>query len=463
MVTFLFIYQTFAQENENQDQDHPPLLIQNARSVNSNQLLTLESAMNMTEHYSFVAKMSQQDLLISEAQENAALRSMLPNVSGSANYMFNSSSVNQLVGTSLGAQYGFPETNSSAGSLTLTQPLVGLYSLYNGLMQSSALTRAALQNRTQSRVDARFYGAQAFINAQKAEQLLKTAKSSIEVSEKQLKDGNAQFNAGKLTNADLLKFKLDYENSKTNLIQAETTYKVTLITLAEAIGIKNINLITLDDSDKSVWEAKSQKLPNLEKIFSPGMAKRHDLIAAKENVEASKYATQQTYSTYLPTLNFVATYSRNFLAKDITYNNVTYSASSYSDTLSYGLQLTWNLVDWGVRQAQISSTIASEQKAKYNLENLSMNARIDITNSYLQLQNAIQVLDSSKVSVQYAQDAYLQMKARFDNGQVTATDLIAAANDQTTARANLANAKGALDLAWMSFQKSIGGQLSTLN
>jgi outer membrane protein TolC len=131
--------------------------------------------------------------------------------------------------------------------------------------------------------------------------------------------------------------------------------------------------------------------------------------------------------------------------------------------MSYGLQFSWVILDWGVRQAQISDAIASEQKAKYNLENLNLNARIDITNSYLQLQNAIQVLDSAKVSVQYAQDAYSQMKARFDNGQVTATDLISSANDQTTARANLANAKGSLDLAWITFQKSTGVKLTTLN
>ena len=463
VMTLLFVQNSFSQENLAQKAQSGPVGTQGVYTLNSQPALTLETAMNMAEGYSFSAKMSQQDAYVSESQEDAAFRSMLPNVTASGNYMWNSDKVNQFVGTSTGMQYGYPDTTSSTGTLTLTQPLIGLFTMYNALQQSSALTRAALQNRSQSRVDARFYGAQAYINVQKADQLLKTAKSSMEVSEKQLNDGNAQFNAGKLTNADLLKFKLDVENSKTSVIQAETTYKVALITLAEAIGVKHNSPISLANSDKSVWETKSQKLPDLEKILAPSMAQRHDLLAAKENIEATKYAKTQSYSNYLPTLNFVATYSRNFLAPSITVGNTTYSASSYQDTFSYGLQFTWVLLDWGVRQAQISGAVASEQKAKYNLENLSLNARIDITNSYLQLQNAIQVLDSAKVSVQYAQDAYSQMKARFDNGQVTATDLISSANDQTTARANLANSKGALDLAWISFQKSTGVKLTTLN
>ncbi len=464
VMTILFVQNSFAQENIAQNsQDSSKVVKEVVYTANSQPALTLETAMNMAESYSFTAKMAQQDAYVSESQENAELRGMLPNLTASGNYMMNSSSVNPLVGTSSGMQYGFPDTTSSTGTLKLTQPLVGLFSMYQNLQKSSALTRVALQNRIQSRLDARFYGAQAYINLQKADQLLKTAKSSMEVSEKQLNDGKAQFNAGKLTNADLLKFKLDVENSKTSVIQAETTYKVALITLAEAIGAKHNSQISLANSDKSVWESKSQKLPDLEKIIAPSMAQRHDLLAAKENVEATKYSKIQSYSNYLPSLNFEASYTRNFNATSINTGNTTYSANDIQDTFSYGLSLTWVLLDWGVRQAQISGAVASEQRAKYNLENLSLNARIDITNTYLQLQNAIQVLDSAKVSVQYAQDAYSQMKARFDNGQVTATDLISSANDQTTARANFANSKGALDLAWISFQKSTGVKLTTLN
>lgn len=443
----------YEQQNYNQDIKNNP---------QSSSELTLEAAMNMAESYSFTAKMALQDTYINESQENATISGMLPSISVSGNYTKNSDQVNKLVGTQIGSQIGFPDTTTSSGSVTLTQPLVGLFSMYNSLQQSAALTRAALQNKSQSKIDARYNGAQAYINFQKADQLLKTAKASMEVSEKQLNDANAQFNAGKLTNADLLKFKLDFENSKTSIIQAETTYKVSLITLTEAIGVKHNSNIYLANSDKSLWESKSQKLPELDKTLLTAMQQRHDLIAAQENVKATNYSKMQTYSNYLPTLNFVATYSRNFLAKSMTIGSTTYDASDYQDTFSYGLQLSWVILDWGVRQSQISAAAATEQKAKYNLENLSLNARIDITNSYLQLQNAIQVLDSAKVSVQYAQDAYLQMKARFDNGQVTATDLISSASDQTTARANLANSKGSLDLAWIAFQRSTGQMLTTL-
>ena len=62
-----------------------------------------------------------------------------------------------------------------------------------------------------------------------------------------------------------------------------------------------------------------------------------------------------------------------------------------------------------------------------------------------------------------AQDVYSQVKAQFDNGQATTTDLITASNDQTSARANLANAIGDLDLSALGLQRSAGQNLTTLN
>ncbi|WP_186645574.1 TolC family protein [Fluviispira vulneris] len=442
-------------------------LKQNHNFIQSNSLVTttlsLENAMDMSEQYSFAAKMAEQDENSSEAQYNASIRNMFPTLSVSSTYLQNSNQVNKLIGTTTGAQYGFPDTTSMTGTLNVTQPLVGLIPLFLGVKANAAQARASSLNKNQSQVDARYNGASTFINAQKANQLLKTAESSLQVSEKELRDAEAQYNAGKLTNADLLKFKLNLENSRSTLIQAQTTYKIAMLTLAEAIGVKDFRSISLQSGDKSVFENKGVKIPDLNSDLTPAYALRFDLKAAQEKVEAAKFSKYQTISSYLPTLNFIMNYTRNFFIDDVTVGNTTYKKQDIQDTFSYGLQLNWVLMDWGVRQAQISNVAAQEQKARYNLENLNSQAKIDITRSYLQLKDAVQVLESAVVSVQYAQDVYDQMKARFDNGQVTATDLINSSNDQTTARANLANARGGLDLAWIAFQRSTGAKLTTMN
>ncbi|MES2615529.1 MAG: TolC family protein [Bdellovibrionota bacterium] len=435
----------------------------------ANNPLTLETSMNMAEDYAFSARIAEYSVESSQGKADEQLRSMLPNISLSGNYLKYDNHVNKAVGTTVGAELGLPDTTASTAALTLTQPLVGLIPLFLSLQAASAQAEAALHSRNQTRADARFLGANSFINAVKAIQLLNVADSSVQVAQTQLHDGVAQYNAGKLTNADVLKFKLNLENSKTNLIQAQTTAKITFLTLAETTGIKDLSLITLPKENTSALEKKKLPLKNLGGYISEALSSRSDLLAAKSMLQGAKYSKYATESSYLPSVNFVSSYSRNFKtdAIDIPATQVSpainYSKSDIQDMFYYGIQLNWNLLDWGVRQAQISEAVANESSANIQQEQIESQIKIDVTNNFLRLKDAYQTLDSAKVSVEYAKDVFLQMEAQFNNGQATTTDVLAASNDQTSAMAKLANAVGDLDIAWLSLQKSVGDRLTTLD
>ena len=366
----------------------------------------------------------------------------------------------------MGATYGVPPDTVSTASLVLTQPLVGLVPMYLNLQAASAKLEAATRNTKQSKEEARFLGASSFINAVKAIQLLNVAQSSVEVAKTQLHDGVAQYNAGKLTNADVLKFKLNLENANTSFIQAQTIARITLVTLAEVVGIPNSAYISLPKNYSSIWATKQKTLSNLEEAIQFSLQNRNELLAAKLGLNAANYSKYSTESSYLPTVNFVANYTRNLQASDIrnpTTGVLAYSKSDVQDTLYTGITFNWNLLDWGVRQAQISSAVAGESMAQTQVEQEESQIKIEVTSNYLNLQEAYQNLDSAKVSVDYAKDVFLQMGAQFNNGQATTTDVLSAATDRSTALAKFANATGDLDIAWLNFKKSVGKPLTTLN
>jgi outer membrane protein len=436
------------------------LLHQNIYALQHEKLaLSLENAMDLAESYSLAVKSAQENENIAQFQERIAKQDLLPKISFNANYMFNDSHVNALVANPLGTQMGLPDKVTSTGTFVLNQPILNLFSLYQNIEKTAAQTQAALKNKNLTKENARFYGAQAFINAQKAHQLLKTALSALAVSQKQLQDAQAQFQAGKLTHADLLKFKLNLEYSNTNLIQADTTHKMALFNLFETIGIQNSNVVILLPAENSLFKNKKLENKDLKDFMLEAFEKRLDLLMSHDKLYAIQREKMQSIEAYIPSLNFVANYTRNFKAQNLNLNGVIFPKERIQDSFSYGVQFQWTLLDWGIRNSHIEVALATEQKAKNDLDSLKSKIRIDVTNSYYQLKDAIQVLDSAKISVQYAQDVYSQMKARFDIGQITATDLISSSNDQTTARANFANANGALDLAWINFQKSRGEKL----
>lgn len=429
--------------------------------------LTLEAAMDMSENYAFSARIATQMQAIDQGREDEQFRSMFPNISLSGSYLEYSTDVNKAVGTPTGQFLGFPPKTTSSAGLTLTQPLVGLIQIYLSLQSASAQTLASLHKKEQSRADARLLGANSFINAVKSIQLLNVAQSSVKVAQTQLRDGVAQFNAGKLTNADVLKFKLNLENAETNLIQAQTTAKITLVTLAETTGIKNISLIVLPKNYVSPWAKKKPKDQHLDSLITKALESRNDFKSAKYSSMSAKYAKNARQSSYLPSVNFVTNYSRNFQAGDINVPAnpftpaLSLSKSNVQDTMYYGVQFSWNLLDWGVRQAQISQSIASESSAQIQVEQLESQIKLDVTNNYLKLNDAYQTLDSAKISVDYTKDVFNQMQAQFNNGQATTTDVLSASNEQTSAQAKLANAIGDLDLTWLNLQKSVGDRLTT--
>lgn len=431
---------------------------------NAPMLLSLEKTMDMAEEHSFDLRITKQSYEGSNAQENAQIRALLPNVSASGNYLKYSDKVNKAVGTTAGASMGFSDTTVSSAGLTLTQPLVGLLNLSYAIKEAAARTRAALHAMSQSKEDSRLLGASAFLNAQKAKKLLAVANSSYELSNQQMKIAQAQQTAGRLTSSDVVKFRLNAENAKATLISAESAVKVAFVTLAEAIGVNDPNGFQIPEEHQSVWKGKENSLAPLANVIQEASEKRADVALSRDLAESARYAKKGAVASYLPSVNFVADYRRNFQASAVDIPPAThFDKEDIQDTFYYGLQLNWNLLDWGVRQAKISAAVANEQSASLKKEQLESKVKVDVTQYYLKIKDARQMLDSVQVSVQYAQDVYEQVKAQFQHGRATSTDLITAANDQTFAKANLANVTSDLDLAWLSLKNAMGEHLTTLN
>lgn len=431
--------------------------------------LSLEKTMDMAEEHSFTLRIAKQSYEGSNAQENAKIRALFPNVSASGNYLKYSDQVNKAVGTAAGASMGVPDTTTSNAGLTLTQPIMGLLTMSLSIKEAAAQTRAALHAVEQSKENSRLLGASAFLNAQKAKKLLAVANSSYELSNQQLKIAQAQLAAGRVTASDVLKFKFNTESSKASLISAESALKVALVTLAEAIGMENPENFQIPEEYQSVWKGKESALAPLPNVIQEAFQKRADVASSKALMESAHFARKGAVTNYLPSVNFVADYRRNLQASDVNIPAsgsapaVHFDKEDVQDMFYYGLQFQWNLLDWGVRQAQISAAVANEQSVSLKKEQLESQVKVDVTQYYLKIKDARQMLDSVQVSVQYAQDVYEQVKAQFQHGRATSTDLITAANDQTFAKASLANVTGDLDLAWLSLKNAMGEHLTTLN
>jgi len=421
--------------------------------------LSLEGAMNAAEAHSYQIKIASQNVNISQSTKNAAILSTLPKVSLEGSYQIPVDGINSLVNVDVSPDLSTPTVGRSLNAgLTATQPILGLVSIALSIAENSAQLSAARNTRNQTVQDQRYLGANSYINATKALELVAVAEEAIDVAEKQLADAQARFNEGLSTNADVLQFKLNLDNTKTTRVRIETTYQVALVTLAEIIGY-DVKTIMLPEHYKSVMEHKKEHLGKLSQLIEQRLPLRYDIQASKDKIAEKGYATLNTMTDYLPALNFTTTYSRDFKKKSVPF----FSRPQGQDSMFLGLSFSWNVFDWGIRQTKISAAGATEQIANLNFFQLRDNARIDITSGYNKLFEAYETLHYSETSVKYAESVYQQRYDQFQHGLISSTDLVIASNDQTSARANYVSAIGELDLAWMAFFKAVRQPLSTLN
>ncbi len=430
--------------------------------------LSLQEAMDLAAQYSFSGKIAKASLDESMAREDQTLRTMGPRFDFEAQRIWFSKSVNSATGKTIGTTKVPSRVTTAA--FTVAQPIIGLGTIFLKL-QADALATAVVKDEEQmSERDARFLGAESFLRAQKADNLTTIAQASLTVVEKQKADAEALMRSGRLSQVDLLRLELAAVDAKNQLAQAQTTREIALFALAEVLGLKISDGISLKSPEVSAWEKSKNKLPQFDEVSSVGFKNRPELKSIRSKYEIAQFYSRAAELDYMPSLNAFAKYERDFEATDIDLPGINpaspktlvhlYDKKEVQDRLSYGLMLKWNIWDWGVRQGRINEFSATLVKADTGRQALESKIRIEIMQSILELRSTSESLETAKTSIKLAEEVYRLSVLRFKNGTASASDLVSAERDQTRARAGLTVGRADLDLAWLKVQKSLGQQLS---
>ena len=424
--------------------------------------LDIDKAMELAQKNSFAARIANENVAEAEAQGDQTEATLGPRLDADGQKVWISKSVNKAAGKTIGTTY-VPDSVTTAG-ITLSQPLVGLAALFLKIKADSLSTRISRNNQSQSINDARTNAAEAFLRFTKAEELVKISKLSLSVTEKQRLDADAQYRAGKLNRADVLRLELAVSDAKNQLTQAQSAREISLLSLGEQIGIPQVKSFTVVAPVDSMWERKKLSVPAAEQVLKLAYENRNEVKNAEDGITIAEYYKTASGVDYVPNISAFARYSRDFETKEVRVQpplvTTGYSKKDIQDSFSYGLKFNWALWDWGSRWQRSNEYQAKVNKARIGKEGAESGVRLDATRSHLELQAAVESLGTSKTSVSFAEEVFRLTQVKFSNGSATATDLVAAERDQTRARAGLASARADVDLAWIKLQKAQGVQPS---
>ena len=344
--------------------------------------------------------------------------------------------------------YGYTDIRGS-----LNWSLVNLTSLQNYLSQKHNFAAAQLSAEDARDLVVLTVG-NAYLTVVADAARVQLAQAQVDTSKVSLDQAVANHQAGVAPLLDELRARVDYQTQQQTLIAAQNAFQKDKIALARTIGLSLEQKFDLSD------QAPYAALDNLDPDAAVGqaLAKRADLKAMEETVEAADRARKAATDERLPTISFSGDYG------DIGIN----PSHSHGTGDAVG-SLDAPLFEEGKLRGDAKTAQSQLEQARARLSDLRGQISADVRDSILDIQAAEKLVDVAKSNVDLANEALSEAQQRYkagvsDNLAVSqAQESVAQADEQyvdSLYRHNIAKLSlaRALGVAQTSYKTYVGGK-----
>ncbi|MBP2643627.1 MAG: outer rane efflux protein [Firmicutes bacterium] len=244
----------------------------------------------------------------------------------------------------------------------------------------------------------------AYFNVLKAGAQLQVNQESLDNLTSHLNSVQIQFDAGAVNKSDVLSSEVEVVNSQQELIKAKNDYDLALASLKDVIGLPPNSEIKVKD------ELEYKKYPlSLEECIKYALDCRPDISGMQTKVEFAKNGVKVAKSNNLPQLNFNG--SNN-------WNDDKFPGAK-QDYWMVSLTASINVFDSGLTKAKIREAENSLDKAVEQVKQSRKAAALEVSQAYLSLKAAEERIETSKVAVEKAQEAFRINEIRYREGENT--------------------------------------------
>jgi outer membrane protein len=419
---------------------------------------TFQKVIEIAADYAFTQKMSFITKENATLQRNSAFASMLPTLSVGGAYQKADPSVNTAVRSCVSPAEGCTPLIEKTGNISLNQPITGILTGFQNFRMQLKQVKIDDENYKLQLRTAQFNGALSYINLIKAFQKLEIQKANYKLAKLQEEDAVSQLKVGVIAKSDYLNIALALSQAILTRDQSQMDFEIARVTFLETLGLPRNEVIILPKKYTSLWETK--ELPQLQPQDVPSLVlNREDVKGAILSKALSQESATLSILNYLPNFNFFMTYSRLFNAQGVQDGSTYYSANDIRNSLIYGVSVNWTFWDWWISPNKISQAYNQARIASLQEDLTKQQARIDLSNNYLNLKSAHETLTTSKVSIKTALEAYRVIREKFKVGLANSLDLVSALSNLTNARSTLVNSRASLDASFFALQRSEGQDL----
>ena len=405
--------------------------------------LDLKTAVGYALEHNFTILQAQERIREQEGLIVTVTAQALPNASLAASYSRNQDSLQQIGTTTASDQYWsialqVRQTLYAGGGISAALDAQRLVRASALLDLKATINTALLDVRTK------------FYSVLFAREQIKVQEESVELLQQQLKDAKNRFDAGTVSNFEVLRADVELANAQPPLITARNNYRLAIDELRQSLGYSNT---TPEDLRKvPAFDGTLTYAPvtyDLQKSLETARSERPELQRLRKIEEAGDANVRVQQAGYRPNVALVAGY-------ELIKANQFSSFGQSLDGWLVGVQSSWAIFDGRATTGRVTQARSQLAQARLNTLQQALAIEVEVRRAISTLQEAGELAEAAQKVVAEGEEALRLANARYTAGTATQLDVLSAQVALTQARNNQLQANYSFNVALATLREAIG-------
>jgi outer membrane protein TolC len=281
-------------------------------------------------------------------------------------------------------------------------------------------------------------------------------KSTLTASEQSLKSIELKFKNEMAKKIDVDKIRVSYNNTKSQLEQAELSYYQSLNALKYHMGMPVDSSMSLADTTIDI----SKYLLANDTINKWQIGNIIDYQLQNTNISLMRMDKKTNLAAFQPTLSFYGNYNYNAMRQEFNFFD---AGKNWYPSSGIGIKLTVPIFDGLQRNSRVVQSELNIKKARENLLLTEQTIKVDISNYEIQYKNALDNIHREKENLDLAESVFKNTQLEYQEGTGSTLDLIQAESSYLIAQNNYYNKLLNLYIARIDLEKAKGNLINFVN
>jgi len=285
-----------------------------------------------------------------------------------------------------------------------------------------------------------FEAKDAYYTAAASQALVRVAEQSVETYERQLDDTKQKFEAGTVSNFELLRTETELGSRRSDLTQALNAQRQAYANLCRALGVPQDTPLTLEASFEYVPSTE-----DLDTLVAYADEHRPEILALEKGIDAGEQELKRVKGQYRPSV-----------AGNLEWRNNDNGGVTNPDGFTVSVGAQWDIFTGGRRKYERIETQAQLSSLEHQLLDLEALVELDVKSTQIQIQNALAVVVSERGTRDLAIEGLRLAEIRYQEGAGTVSETLDAELALTSAENALVQALRDLAIANSALERAIG-------